>query len=217
MTLLSSLALLSAVVYLLALTMNLVRKNTTMLFLYAVQSFACAGALIVLAYAEGNAGLLLSGILTLLVKGLMAPAFLSSMIRKYSSHFSAASYLSIPLTLIMLAATTVFAYAFVSPALGHYAASSGIPLLLGAVFASLFLMINRRGVLGQIVAILALENAIVLLAAFLGLQHSFALEFAIAFDIAAWTAIATVFLGMMHRQFGQADTDVRMMSHLTEE
>ncbi|MBI4088432.1 hypothetical protein HY418_03605 [Candidatus Kaiserbacteria bacterium] len=216
MTIPSLLLLTSALVFLLGLTMNLVRKNTTMLSLYVLQSLACAAALIALAYSEGNAGLLYSGVLTLLVKGIMAPTFLSRMIRKYSAHFSAASYLSIPLTLIVMAITTAFTYALVSPALAGYAGTE-VPLLLAAVFSSLFLMINKRGVLGQIVAILALENGIVLLAAFMGLQHSFALEFAIAFDIAAWTAIATVFLGMMHRQFGRADTDVRMMSKLTEE
>lgn len=213
---LSSLTFASAIVFLLSLTMNLVRKNTTMLSLYSLQSFVCAAALMFLAYTEGNVGLLYSGILTLFVKGLMAPIFLSQMIRKYSAHFSAASYLSIPLTLIVLGATTAFAYAFVSPLLAPYG-GTGIRLLLAAVFASILLMINRRGVLGQIVAILALENAIVLLAAFMGIEHSFALEFAIAFDIAAWIAVATIFIGMMHRQFGHADTDVRTMSRLTEE
>lgn len=218
MTTISLIAFTTALVFLLSLAMNLVRKNTTMLYLYALQSFVCAAALITLGVgSEESFGLIFSGILTLLVKGIMAPLFLSRMIRKYSAHFSAASYLNVPLSLSVLAATTFFAYAFISPALAGYATYAGIALLVSSVFASLFLLVNRRGVLGQIIAILALENAIVLIAAFLGIHHSLALELAIAFDIAVWIAVATVFIGMMHRQFGSADTDVGMMTHLTEE
>ena len=212
----STLTILAASVFLLSLLANLVRKNTTLLGLYALQSAISAGALIMLAYSEGTMGLFWAGVLTLLVKAIMAPAFLSRMISRYNAHFSAASHLNTPLSLLVIATLTAFAYSFVSPSFSANSSPS-ISLLLSAIFATLFLMINRRGVLGQIVGILALENAVVLLAAFLGLHQSLALELAIAFDIAVWIAIATIFLGMMYRQFGAADADTLTMRHLTEE
>lgn len=211
-----TLTTLAAAVFLLVLLMNLVRKNTTLLFLYTAQSVVTAGVLITLAYTEGAVGLLYAGVLTLLVKAIMAPAFFSRMISKYSAHFSAASYLNIPLSLLLLAMLTLFAFSFVSPNISA-SDSASIPLILAAIFATLFLMVNRRGALGQIVGILALENGVVLLATFLGLHHSFALELAIAFDIAVWIAIATTFLSMLYRQFGAADADSLVMTHLTEE
>ncbi len=42
-------------------------------------------------------------------------------------------------------------------------------------------------------------------------------DVAIAFDIAVWIIISVGFLTMMHRQFGELDSDVRAMTHLTEE
>lgn len=212
-----SLTMFAAAVFLPALAMNLVRKNTTLVVLYLLQSLAVAAALGLLAYQEGAVGLLYAALLTLVVKVVMAPAFLLHMIKKYSAHFSAASYLSLPLSLLSLAIITAFSYSFVFAAIHSLDSSSSVSLLIASIFCMLFLMINRRGALAEIVGILALENGVVLLAAFLGVEHSFALEFAIAFDIAAWIAIAVVFLGMMYRQFGAVDTATLRMTHLTED
>ena len=208
-----TLTLCAALVFLLALLMNLVRKNTTLISLYLVQSLVAASALAVLANSEHAVGLLYAAALTLAVKGIMAPAFLFRLIRKYSAHFSAASYLPLPLTLIMLAVITACTYS-VPPALSgtHPAA---VHLLFAAIFSAFFLMVNRRGALAAVVGVLALESGVVLLSATLGAAHTFALEFTIAFDIAVWIAIASAFLGMLYREFGMSDT--RMMTSLTEE
>lgn len=211
---LPSLAAFATAIFVLAITMNVIRKNRTLLFLYVVQSFVSAGALITLAYADGALGLMWAGVLTLLVKTIMAPVFLTRMISRYGANFSSASYVSTPLALLTLAATTGFAYGFV--ARGALAEGPGVPLLFAAVFASLFFLVNRRGALGQVIGILSLENAIVLVAAYIGLEHSIALELAIAFDIAVWILIAVGFLAMIYRQFG-SDVGALAMTHLKED
>lgn len=209
------LTLCAGLVFLIALLMNLVRKNTTLITLYLLQSLAAVLALATLASAEGAVGLLYAALLTLAVKVIMAPWFLFRLIRRYSARFSAASYLSMPLTLIVLAASTGFAYIVSHSLPGEHA--SAVPVLLSAIFCAFFLMVNRRGALAVVVGVLALENGVVLLAAMLGAAHTFALEFTVAFDIAVWVVIASVFLSMLHREFGMADTDTRMISSLTEE
>ena len=214
---LTSVTLYAAAAFFLALLMNLVRKNTTLVTLYLLQSVVTSLALISLAYSEGTIGLLWAGLLTLAVKAVMAPAFLMRMIQQYSAHFSATSYLSLPLSMLALAVMTAFSYSFIAESIRGFSASPGIPLLFAAIFSILFLMVNRRGALAAVVGVLALENAIILVAAFLGLHHSFGLEFAIAFDIAVWIGIAVAFLTMMHRQFGAVDTATLTMTQLTEE
>jgi hydrogenase-4 component E len=211
----SILSLSAGIVFLTALLLNLVRKNTTLISLYLAQSLAVALALAALGSAEGTAGLVYAALLTLAVKALMAPLFLFRLIRKYSAHFSAAAYLSIPLTLLCLALVTGFSFA-IAPQLLHQGGTAA-ELLLSAIFCAFFLMVNRRGALSAVVGVLALENGVVLLSTTLGAAHTFAFEFTVAFDIAVWIAIATAFIGMMHRQFGIADTDARLMSQLTEE
>lgn len=217
MSLLPSLAIFSASLFATTLAMNLVRKNTTLVGLYLLQSLVLASALVAISVTTGAPGLLGAALLTFVVKAVMAPAFLLHMIRKYRANFSAASYLNIPLSLFALAGITTFAYTFISPALSGYDGSSSISLLFASVFGTLFLMINRRGALAAVVGILSLENSIVLLAAIMGVEQSFALEFAIAFDIAVWTAVATGFLNMMYRQFGTIDSAELAMTRLTED
>lgn len=212
-----SLTIFAAAVFLPALTMNIVRKNTSLVLLYVVQSIAVAFALVTLSYQAGAVGLLYAALLTLAVKVIMAPAFLLRLISRYGAHFSAGSYLSMPLSLLALAAITAFAYSSIFSRIPTLHNSPSTPLLIASIFSILFLMINRRGALAEIIGILALENGVVLLAAFLGVEHSFALEFAISFDIAVWIVIASAFLTMMYQQFGAIETATLSMTHLTED
>lgn len=215
--LLPSLGVFAAFVFTMTLAMNLVRKNTTLIALYLLQSVALALALVAISTVAATPGLLGAALLTLLVKAVLAPVFLFHLVRKYGAHFSAGSYLSTPLSLIVLAGIIMFAYVFVAPAFSSYEGAVHLSLLFASVFGTLFLMINRRGALAAVVGVLSLENSIVLLAAILGVEHSFALEFAIAFDIAVWIAVAGGFLGMMYRQFGTLDEATLSMTHLTED
>src|ERR1043166_9225952 len=184
MIILSSFPLIAALVFAFALGLNLTRKNTTLVWLYLLQSVVVTWALALLAYSEGATSLYLAALLTHLVKGIMAPVFLTRLIRRYSAHFSAASYLNTPHSLFALGVITAFSYTVIAPALSAVSSASAVPLLFASIFSTLFLMVNRRGALGEVIGVLALENSAVVLAAFLGIQHSFALEFAIAFDIA---------------------------------
>lgn len=212
-----SLTIFAAALYLPALAMNVARKNTTMVMLYVVQSLAVAFALLTLSWEAGAEGLLYAALLTIAVKVFMAPVFLLRLIKRYGAHFSSASYLNLPLSLLALAAITAFSYSTLFSVIPAFNKSPSTPLLIASVFSVLFLMINRRGAIAGILGILALENAVVLLAAFLGIEHSFALEFAITFDIAVWISIAAAFLTMMYRHFGDIDTAILSMTRLTED
>ena len=80
------------------------------------------------------------------------------------------------------------------------------------MFLSLFLIINRKSALSQIVGILSLENSIVAFAIFAGLEQSLSLQIGILFDISVWLIIATVFMSMMYTHFGSLDvTDMKKL------
>ena len=217
MHLLPSLALFAAAVFATTLAMNLVRKNSTLVGLYLLQSLVLAIALVAISATTGAPGLLGAALLTFVVKAVVAPAFLLRMIRKYRARLSAASYLNIPLSLLALAGITTFAYTFISPSLAGHEGAASISLLFASIFGTLFLMSNRRGALATIVGVLSLENSVVLLAAIMGVEHSFALEFAITVDIALWVAVSAEFLAMMYRQFGEVDAAALAMNQLTED
>ncbi len=96
-------------------------------------------------------------------------------------------------------------------------APEGINLLLlnvATIMISLFLSINRKGALSQMLGILSLENGIVSFALSAGLEQNPGLQLGITFNILIWIIIATVFISMMFRQFGSLD--VTTMKKLTE-
>ena len=75
-------------------------------------------------------------------------------------------------------------------------------------------MINRKGVLSQMLGILSVENGIVAFALFSGLEQNPALQLGITFNILIWIMIASVFATMIFRQFGSLD--VTTMKKLTD-
>ena len=87
-------------------------------------------------------------------------------------------------------------------------------IAFSSMFLSLFLIINRKGALSQIIGILSFENSIVAFAVFSGLEQSPTLQMGIIFDIFIWLIIATVFISMLYKHFGSLD--VTSMTSLKE-
>ena len=201
-------------VFAITLIMNLLRLNRTLVQTYTIESLLVAFILIAMGYQEGAVGMIVAGVLTLAVKGIMAPWFLQRMIKRYESRFSSEPYLNLSMTLVVLS-VIIISFRYVIAQSIHFANVSLVSLLFAGVFTTFFFIVNRRGALSQIIGILALENTIVLVAAFLGIAHSVALEMAIAFDIGVWTIIAIAFLSMLHRYFGSIENVT--MTHLKEE
>lgn len=194
---------------------NLVNRNDTVVSLFQAASLLVVVALLQLGYAEGAYGLMVAGVLSLLVKGVLAPYFLRRQIVRYESFFAPATYLRIPMTLVVLAILTAFAHFMVYANTPIATDKAMAMILLASIFGMCFFMINRTGTLAQIIGILSIENSIVLFTVLLGVAHSVALEVAIAFDLLVWIAIATTFLTLIYRQFGSLEH--APMSHLKEE
>jgi hydrogenase-4 component E len=199
---------LDIIAFLAAVFMHLVKRSRSLVRLYALQSFAVAGTLFFLGFLEDERSLMLVGAITLLVKAVIAPVFFGKVLRKLSSAASATNYLSTPLTLFVLTGLVLFSYSkvFLPLATLYPQAFVSVALNISLIFISIFLLINRRGVFTQMVGMLSLENSIVLFAAFFGLHHPLPLEIGTLFDIVIWMVIASMFLGMIYRQFGTLST-----------
>ncbi|OGI22447.1 MAG: hypothetical protein A2808_03015 [Candidatus Moranbacteria bacterium RIFCSPHIGHO2_01_FULL_55_24] len=208
---------LDIIAFLAAFLLNVVKGNRNILRLYFLQSFAVSVVLMAAGILEGAHGLLWVGALTFLIKCVMAPAFFFRILKKYGSSASSTQYLSLPFTLLVLLGLVLLAYSKVFLPLAPLApeALGSLSLNIAIVFVSIFLIINGRAAFSQIIGILSLENGIVLLAAFVGIEQPLALEMGIIFDIVVWIVIVNAFIGMIYRQFQSLDT--RELKHLTEE
>ncbi len=197
--------------------MHVVKHSRALVRLYALQSLAVAATFLLLGWVNSDQGLMWVGVITLLVKAWIAPTFFRRALKRLvGGAVSANNYLNIPVTLFVITGLVMFAFSSVfAPLLDLYPQTFVSPALnIAMVLISVFLLINRRGVFAQMVGILSLENSIVLFATFFGIEHPLPLEIGTLFDIALWMVIASLFLGIVYRQFGTLST--AHMKHLTE-
>ncbi|MFA7314836.1 MAG: hypothetical protein WC025_02800 [Candidatus Magasanikbacteria bacterium] len=207
---------LSGTILLLIILLLIMKKNFSVVFAYGLQSLIVVIILLNSFFEKGGLLMLLAILVILVIKVILAPVFFIRLIKKYALSFSASTYLSTPMTLIVITilVSIVHSHKFLpltSIVPDHQVLLS---LSLSAIFLSLFLIVNRKGALSQIIGILSFENSIVVFAVFANLEQSATLQLGIIFDIFVWLMIATVFISMLYKHFGTLD--VSSMKHLTD-
>jgi len=209
--------LLASLIFGSVIFMHLSKRNTTIVFFYIIQSLVVSGLLLDLSIENASFFLILTATITLVVKAIIAPYFFRRLIHRHNLKFSVSTYLNGPLTLVVLVLLTTFSYShfFIPLSILNPQNENALLIALAMIFSSLFLIINRKGALSQMMGILSLENAIVTFAYIAGLEAGPALQMGILFDILVWVIIATVFASMLFKQFGSLD--VNEMKNLKEE
>jgi hydrogenase-4 component E len=197
--------------------MHFARKSIELTFLYAAQSLIIVVVLLFSALKEASVLLIAVTVLTFLVKVIMVPYLSFRLTRRLKMQFPIKTYLNAPMTMIVLALLTAFAYSglFRPLTILIQGNTNAMFLAIGMIFISIFLVINRRGVLSQIYGVLSVENGIISFAYVAGLETMPGLQLGILFDILVWILIATVFSSMIYLHFGSQDTSA--MQHLKEE
>lgn len=199
---------LSVAIFLAAIFFHGAKKNFEIAVAYGIQSLAIVFILFIsLSKASFVPTSLLVIFLVLVVKVVIVPRFFIALIKKHELRFSATTYLNFPLTLVVITVLTFMAHGWMFKSLASIAPENAelLSLALSIIFISIFLMINRKGALSQMVGILSLENGIVAFATFSGLEQSIVLQVGILFDIVVWLVIATVFASMIYGHFGSLD------------
>lgn len=196
--------------------LHLVKKNSTAIFLYIAQSLSIAILLFISSFEEMSVLLLVAIVSTVVVKVIIAPYFFFKLIKKHTLTFSVSTFWNMPMTLLIIAGITALTHAsFFQPlTLLTPSGKDFILISFSTILISLFLIINRKGALSQMLGILSLENGIVSFALFAGLEQSPALQLGITFNISIWIIIGTVFVSMIYKKYGSLD--VTNMKDLTE-
>lgn len=201
---------LESLIFLAAVFSHLIKKNKTLISVYCAQSLALSVLLAGIGIIEHAEGLLLAAGMTFVAKVILAPTIFTRVMKQFDERALTGAYLNTPLTLIAMLTLVLFAYADVfEPLVGLSANGGGVMhLALAGIFVSLLLTINRKGVVHQIIGVLSMENGIVALGALAGLEHTFALELGMIFDVVMWMVGASVFIALVHQHFGTLDTSV---------
>lgn len=200
----SILQFLLEIMFLSTVYLHISKKNSEVVLTYIIQSLALSIILFNSFLETGDILLLVVVLCVLVVKVILAPFFFNHLIKKNALAFSVSTYLNTPLTLIVISVITFIAYSKKFVPLTNIIPAHHIllSLALSVMFLSLFLVVNRKGALSQIIGILSFENSIITFIIFAGLEQSAGLQIGIIFDIFIWIIIATVFASMIYNKFG---------------
>jgi len=189
---------------------HLTKKNVYFIYLYAVQSLVVTFLMAYSAFIDHSLMIGLLAVLIFVIKVIVAPIFFLKLIKAHTLNITSSNYLNLPFTLVVIAIITTMAHSKFFQPLASLAPANENALLISiaAMFISLFIIINRKGALSQMIGILSIENAIVSFALAAGLEQGFGLELGITFDIFAWIVIASVFVSMIYKKFNTLDVSV---------
>lgn len=192
------------IIFLSIIFLQIIKESKSIVRVYVFQSIAVSVMLFALSYTEHSFSLFFSAFLSLIVKAYLAPKFFYRLIDNQKINISASAYLSTPLTLLITMIIVLLANSAVFRPLVALTQETQqvIAIALGGILSSLFLTINRRGALSQIIGILSLENAIVSFGSLIGIKQELGLELGVIFDISVWMIIAAVFTTIVYRHFG---------------
>lgn len=198
-----ALFIIETIIFLSVILMHLFKNNVYVVYLYVIESLMISLLLIYSAVSDSQNALLAVAILVFVVKVIIAPRFFLRLIKKLNLTRPAKSYLSLPVTLIVLTAITVATHSKTFNALTSLSPLNEKALLISfsAIFTSLFLIINRKGAFSQMIGVLSIENAIVAFIFAAGLSQGPGLELGVLFDIFVWIVIATFFITNIYKKF----------------
>lgn len=142
------------------------RRLAGMIGLYQLQSLLLAAAAAWQGIAQAEAGLVLTGIITLAAKGLVLPCVLREIVRRFGLARAVERTLPVAPTLLLGVGVIGIAMLVVppGPAGGLPLARADLALALAVVLLGLLVMVSRRTALAQIIGFLAAENGLVLAA-----------------------------------------------------
>lgn len=189
------LTLLASVMLVIQLLLVVQRMLVTNIRLFAAQSLLLAAIAAGMGYVYGAWHVYVVAVLTLIGKVLFLPWLLQRLVRRMKIEQEVRPFVNMPASMLVCGALTVLAIVVARPftsleRLGSNTLAVAIALLL----TGFFLMINRRKAITQVLALLTMENGVMLAAiALTSYGMPLVVELGIFFDV----VIAVMVLGIL--------------------
>jgi hydrogenase-4 component E len=150
------------------------------------------------------------------LKVLVIPRLLRRMQRRFAPERELTPYVNTATSLVIAGLLVLFAYAITRPlvALSQLPTRAGMPLAMGLVLVSLFVVISRKKALTQVVGFLMLENGIALLAVLGTFGIPLIVELGVFLDVLIGFLVMQVFIYHIHGTF--ESIDVEQLSQLKD-
>jgi hydrogenase-4 component E len=178
------------------------------------QSVALAGVTVLVAVYSGDTGLYFVAAALVAVKVVAMPLLLTRMQRQFGTEREVQPYVNAAASVLVAGVLVLTAYGVMRPlvALSDLPTRGAMPLAMGLVFVSLFIIVSRRSALTQIVGFLMLENGVALLAVLGTYGVPLIVELGVSLDALMGFLVMQVFVYRIHETF--ESIDVEQLSHL---
>ena len=199
--------LLASLMLVLQLLLAVQSMLITNIRLFAIQSLLLAAIAGVVGYAYGAWHVVVVAVLTLLGKVLFLPWRLERLVRQIKIEQEIHPFLNMPASMLVCGALTVLAYVVARPItsldrLGSNTLAVAIALLL----TGFFLRINRRKALTQVLALLTMENGVMLAAiALTTYGMPLVVEIGIFFDVVVAVMVLGILVFRIRETFASMD------------
>lgn len=188
--------------------MNTLRRIESCVKAYRLNSLLLSLLIFITAFSIGDAHLYTAGILTLLSKGLVIPAFLSRTIRQMKVTHEVQPYISNGMSLVISGILVSLVYASLSEGIFVTGFSKNVlHISVAVIMIGLFIMITRKKAITQVIGLLVMENGLFLAGFALTFGMPTIIELGILFDMLMVVLILGIFSIQIKKVFASSDLD----------
>jgi hydrogenase-4 component E len=143
------------------------------------------------------------------LKAVVIPRLLRRMERRFPAERELEPYVNTATSLVVAGLLVLFGYAVTRPlvALSQLPTRAGMPLAMGLVLVSLFVVISRKKALTQVIGFLMLENALALLAVLGTYGIPLIVELGVFLDALLAFLVMQIFVYQIHETFESIDVE----------
>ena len=176
---------------------------------FAAQSIALAGLTALVGWFGRAPELYWVAALLFGLKGLGIPALLRQMEARFGAERELAPYVNTATSLLVSGLLVLFAYVITRPlvAVSQLPTRAGMPLAMGLVFVSLFVVVSRKKALTQVIGFLMLENGVALLAVLGTYGIPLLVELGVFLDALLGFLVMQIFVYRIHETFESLDIE----------
>jgi hydrogenase-4 component E len=203
-----AITLMAALMLVVQLLLIAQRMLLTSIRLFAIQSLLLAAIAAVIAYHHNASHVYVVAVLTIIGKVVFLPWLLNRLVDRIQIHQEIEPLFNAPTSMLICGALTLLGYVVARPftsleRLGNNTLAIALTLLL----TGFFLMINRRKALTQVLALLTVENGVMLAAVALTTYGMpLVVELGIFFDVLVAVMVLGILVYRIRETFASMDT-----------
>lgn len=185
------------------------RGVTAYINAFTWQSTVLSAVTVVVAYFGNDHELYWVAGALFLLKVMVIPRLLKRMERRFAAERELEPYVNTATSLVISGLLVLFGYAITRPlvALSHLPTRAGMPLAMGLVLVSLFVVISRKKALTQVIGFLMLENGLALLAVLGTYGIPLIVELGVFLDVLMGFLVMQIFIYQIHETFESIDVE----------